>query len=82
MTSNSEIKLLYKKKIKSIKKHNQLYFTNDSPEISDSEYDKIKLEILEIEKKYPFLKKFGSISEIVGTKPSNKPRTKLIAVIS
>ena len=72
MTSNSEIKLLYKKKIKSIKKHNQLYFTNDSPEISDSEYDKIKLEILEIEKKYPFLKKFGSISEIVGAKPSNK----------
>ena len=72
MTGDSEIKLLYKRKIKSIKKHNQLYFTNDSPEISDSEYDKIKLEILKLEKKYPFLKKIGSISEIVGSKPSNK----------
>ena len=72
MTGDSEIKLLYKRKIKSIKKHNQLYFTNDSPEISDSEYDKIKLEILKLEKKYSFLKKIGSISEIVGSKPSNK----------
>ena len=72
MANNLEIKLLYKKKLKSIKKHNQLYFTNDSPEISDFEYDKIKLELLDLEKKYPFLKKIESISEIVGAKPSNK----------
>ena len=72
MANNLEIKLLYKKKLKSIKKHNQLYFTNDSPEISDFEYDKVKLELLGLEKKYPFLKKIESISEIVGAKPSNK----------
>ena len=48
MSNNLEIKSLYKKKLKSIKKHNELYFTNDSPEISDAEYDKIKLELLEL----------------------------------
>ena len=72
MSNNLEIKSLYKKKLKSIKKHNELYFTNDSPEISDAEYDKIKLELLELEKKYPFLKKIDTVSKIVGAKPSNK----------
>ena len=57
MVNNLEIELKYKKKLNSIKKHNELYFTNDSPEISDAEYDKIKLELIELEKKYPFLKR-------------------------
>ena len=72
MTNNLEIELIYKKKLESIKKHNELYFTNDSPEISDSEYDKIKFEALELEKKFPFLKEIESVSQIVGAKPSNK----------
>ena len=54
MVNNLEIELKYKKKLNSIKKHNELYFTNDSPEISDAEYDKIKLELIELEKKYLF----------------------------
>ena len=60
MVNNLEIELLYKKKLNTIKKHNDLYFTNDSPEISDAEYDKIKLELIELEKKHPFLKKINS----------------------
>ena len=41
----------YKKKINLLKKHNKLYFTKDRPSISDSEYDQLKKEILELEKK-------------------------------
>ena len=72
MAKNEEIKLLYKKKIKSLKKHNKLYFTNDSPEISDADYDNLKFELIELEKKYPFLKKIESVNEIIGARPSNK----------
>ncbi len=72
MTDNSKIKLLYKKKFNEITKHNKLYYTKDSPKISDFEYDKIKQDLLELEKKYPFLKKDKSINDIVGAKPSNK----------
>ena len=56
MSNESQIKLLYKKKLKEIKKHNKLYFLKDSPKISDFEYDKIKQDVLKLEKKYPFLK--------------------------
>ena len=42
------------------------------PKISDFEYDKIKQDVLKLEKKYPFLKKIDSINKIVGAKPSNK----------
>ena len=72
MTSNKKIELLYKKKFKDLIKHNKLYYNNDSPTISDFEYDKIKNEVIELEKKYPFLKKYKSIQNIVGAKPTNK----------
>ena len=47
----------YNNKKKILKKHNKLYFSNDNPEISDSDYDKLKKEIIDLEKKYKFLKK-------------------------
>ena len=72
MSNKSKIKQLYEEKIKNIKKHNKYYFLDDAPEITDFEYDKIKLEILELEKKHPFLKKIQSLNKIVGAKPSNK----------
>ncbi len=62
----------YQKKIKLIKKYNKLYYNDDSPLISDSEYDKLKKEIVDLEDQNRFLKKFGSIKNIVGSKPSNK----------
>ncbi len=62
----------HKKILKIIKKHNKNYFIHDNPEISDNEYDKIKSEILELEKKYPYLQDYGSVQNIVGAKPQNK----------
>ena len=72
MNEKDKIIKQFKSKVKSLKKHNKLYHLNDSPNISDSLYDKIKIDILELEKKYPYLKKIENINNIVGAKPSNK----------
>jgi DNA ligase (NAD+) len=62
----------YLKNVKLIEKYNKSYYDKDSPAISDQEYDILKKEILKIEKKYLFLKKYGSINNKVGFKPSSK----------
>tara|TARA_B100000767_G_scaffold271581_1_gene297497 strand:- start:1736 stop:3769 length:2034 start_codon:yes stop_codon:yes gene_type:complete len=62
----------YKLKIKNQKKHNSLYFNNDNPEISDSEYDSLKIEIQKFEKKYNYLKDLNLQKDIVGSPPGNK----------
>ena len=51
----SEIRKLYNKKIKEIKTHNKLYFEDSSPSISDKDYDLLKKDIINLEKKYSFL---------------------------
>mgnify|MGYP001231265275 CR=1 FL=1 len=51
MKRNVEITNNYKKKINLIKKYNQAYFSKDNPIINDSEYDNLKSEILDLEKK-------------------------------
>jgi len=72
MEERSEIIEKYKKKIESLKKHNNFYYIKDKPKISDSDYDNLKKEIIILEKKYTFLKKFGSVNQIIGAPPSNK----------
>ena len=62
----------YLDKVKLIKKYNKFYYDKDAPKISDKKYDELKKELLEFEKKYLFLKKYGSINNIVGYKPSSK----------
>ena len=62
----------YKKKIKLIKKYNKYYHNNDHPLVTDANFDKLKKEIIELESNNEFLKKDGSVTEIIGTKPSNK----------
>ena len=62
----------YKKKINEIKSHNNFYYNNDNPKISDKDYDKLKNEVLNLEKKYPFLKEFGTVNKIVGAPVTNK----------
>ena len=46
-----EIKKIYLKKIKEIEKYNEYYYDKNSSIVSDSEYDKKKREIFELEKK-------------------------------
>ena len=72
MSNKSEIIKKYKKKINLLKKHNKLYFNNDNPEISDFEYDNLKKEIKELEKKFLFLSKLNLESVSVGFPPSSK----------
>jgi DNA ligase (NAD+) len=62
----------YKKILKEIKNHNKYYFNDDSPKISDAKYDSIKSKAIKLEKEYPYLAKFGSVGNIVGSKPLNK----------
>ena len=72
MGSKNEIISRFKEKLKILKKHDKSYYENDNPQINDSEYDEIKNEIFEYEKKYQFLKKLKLTKNIVGTPPSNK----------
>ena len=60
----------YKKKIKLINYYNQKYYNDNISEISDSEYDELKKDILDLEKKYKFLKSKDSPTIKVGYKPS------------
>jgi len=67
-----EIEKIYLNKINELKKHDKAYFEHDKPIISDHAYDKIKKEILDLEKKYKFLKNENSPSKKVGYTPSDK----------
>ena len=62
----SEIRNNYLKKINELKKHNKLYFEDSSPLISDKDYDKIKKDILNLEKKFSYLKDASSPSISLG----------------
>ena len=46
MENKKQITALYKQKIKLLKKHNKLYFSQDNPEITDDEFDNLKKEII------------------------------------
>ena len=68
--NKKEVKELYKKKIKELKFHNYLYFDKNNPKLSDSEFDKLKNEIFDLEKKYKYLNDKDSPSNSLGFKPS------------
>ena len=72
MNKNNEIKKRFKELISNLKTHNRFYYVEDSPKISDSEYDAIKREASKLEEKYPFLKKIDTITNIVGAEPSDQ----------
>ena len=72
MVKKIEIINAYKRKIKIIKRHNHLYFEKDNPEISDSDFDILKKELIELKKKNKFLKKLNLDDKLIGSSPSNK----------
>jgi len=67
-----EIEKTYFKKINELKKFDKAYFDDDNPIISDRVYDKIKEEIIILEKKYSYLKNKNSPSQKIGYEPSGK----------
>ncbi len=67
---NKEVEKIYKKKIKEFQKHNKLYYDKSAPSISDREFDELKADIINLEKKYSFLRSTKSPSDSVGFKPS------------
>ena len=62
----------YLKKNKLIEKYNKFYYNKDAPIISDQQYDEAKKDIIELKSKNSFLKKFDTITDNVGFKPSSK----------
>ena len=73
MADKNQISKIYKEKIKKFNKFNKAYFEKDDPLISDHEFDKLKKELINLEKTYSFLK--GSkkgVEDLVGSRPSRK----------
>ena len=64
----------YLKKINLLDQYNKNYYDLSSPLVSDKIYDKLKIEILNLEKSHFFLKSDKSPSKIVGFKPSKNFR--------
>ena len=60
----------YLNKIKLFQKYNKHYYNLNQPLINDSEFDKLKSEIINLEKQYKFLNHKESPSNSVGFKPS------------
>lgn len=55
-----------------IEYHNKLYYQQDNPEISDSEYDRLMRELQELEKLYPDENLASSPSQRIGAAPLAK----------
>ncbi|MEZ5162217.1 MAG: NAD-dependent DNA ligase LigA [Fimbriimonadaceae bacterium] len=52
-----------------IDRHNRLYYQNEAPEISDTEFDKLFRELVELEKAHPELRTSDSPTQRVGAPP-------------
>ena len=68
--TKDDIKKTYSNKIKELNKHNNLYYEKSKPIISDAKFDELKNEIINLEKKYTFLKSKISPNIAVGFTPS------------
>ena len=67
---DEKINQKYIKKIKLFEKYNRHYYNLNNPLVDDFKFDKLKSEIIDLEKKYNFLKHKSSPSNSVGFKPS------------
>ena len=72
------VKKKYLKKIKEFTYYNKKYFDENISEVTDSEFDQIKNDIIKLENNYDFLKHKNSPSQSVGFKPSKTFKKNLI----
>ena len=68
--TKKKIEKEYKEKIKRIVELNQSYYEKNNPIVEDSEYDRLRQEILKLEQQYDYLKNKNSPSLSVGFRPS------------
>ena len=85
MKTKSLIKKKYLSKIQELEKHNKLYYDKSRPIISDSDYDRLKKDIIELENNNNFLINKKSPTLSVGSKPSkiflkSKHRVKMLSL--
>ena len=52
-----------------LERHNQLYYVEARPEITDREYDRLMQELVELEHRFPELQTADSPSQKVGGEP-------------
>lgn len=67
---NVDVKARHKALSEKIRYHDQRYYQDDNPEISDAEYDKLRRELERLEKNHPELVDENSPSKSVGAAPS------------
>ncbi|MHA1135860.1 MAG: DNA ligase LigA-related protein, partial [Candidatus Thorarchaeota archaeon] len=60
ITTKKDARVAIKKLSEAIHFHNYWYYVLDSPEIKDQEYDKLLLQLQELEERYPDLKESTS----------------------
>ena len=70
--AKKELEKIYLKKINQLIKYDEAYFKNDKPIVSDKNYDDLKQEIINLERKHSYLVSENSPSKKIGFPPSNK----------
>ncbi len=70
--SRKDAALEHAKLAEELAAHDRAYYQDDAPAISDADYDKLRLRLLELESQYPTLAKVGSPSKKVGAAPLEK----------
>ncbi|WP_407724640.1 NAD-dependent DNA ligase LigA [Ruminococcus sp. JL13D9] len=68
----SQAKIRVEELTKTLEYHNNLYYNQDAPEISDFEYDKMLRELENLEEEFPSLKKADSPTNKVGGSAGEK----------
>lgn len=70
--SLEDAKQLWQKLAGEIRNHDLLYYQQDKPEISDAEYDRLRRELEDLEKKFPELITQESPTQRIGAPPLSK----------
>ena len=74
MKNKKKIQDEYKKKVNRLLNLNKAYFDKDKPIVSDSEFDKLKQELINISKKYTFFDPLERHSNPKEPEPENKSK--------
>jgi DNA ligase (NAD+) len=70
--SRKDAAAAHEKLSEALSAHDRAYYQDDAPTVSDADYDRLRLRLLELETQYPTLAKASSPSKKVGAAPSEK----------